>query len=260
MHNPYTPFWRYYPCKATAMRVMQKIMNIKLLLACFLLLAAHLQAEPGEPSKVVECSFVYWRGAPEADLYLRMGDYYHPLKFKNEKRSEPISLRRMKVFEVCEKIQNPDEGEAGYRLVANVEVPERYEKVLLLVFAPDEKQEAGYRLMVIDDSMEGFPASTYLFVNLGNEKITVDFADTSQTINAGEMRVMHSKVDQRGGLIPILIHDHEGKRRYENRLFSQLTARNVVFIGPPKWDGGAFTLGMLPQLLPQKVPPPPGQQ
>ena len=242
------------------MEVVSKVMRSCLQLILSLLFSAQLLAQAEIRSKVVECSFVFWRGAPEADLYLRMGDYYHPLKFKNEKRSESISLRRMKIFEVYEKIQNPDEGEAGYRLVANVEVPERYEKVLLLVFAPDEKQEAGYRLMVIDDSMEGFPASTYLFVNLGNEKITVDFADTSQTINAGEMRVMHSKVDQRGGLIPILIHDHEGKRRYENRLFSQLTARNVVFIGPPKWDGGAFTVGMLPQLLPQKVPPPPGQQ
>jgi len=242
------------------MEVVSKVMRSCLQLILSLLFSAQLLAQEEIRSKVVECSFVYWRGAPEADLYLRMGDYYHPLKFKNEKRSESISLRRMKIFEVYEKIQNPDEREAGYRLVANVEVPERYKKVLLLVFAPDEKQEAGYRLMVIDDSMEGFPASTYLFVNLGNEKITVDFADTSQTINAGEMRVMHSKVDQRGGLIPILIHDHEGKKRYENRLFSQLTARNVVFIGPPKWDGGAFTVGMLPQLLPQKVPPPPGQQ
>ena len=241
------------------MEVVSKVMRSCLQLILSLLFSAQLLAQAEIRSKVVECSFVFWRGAPEADLYLRMGDYYHPLKFKNEKRSESISLRRMKIFEVYEKIQNPDEGEAGYRLVANVEVPERYEKVLLLVFAPDEKQEAGYRLMVIDDSMEGFPASTYLFVNLGNEKITVDFADTSQTINAGEMRVMHSKVDQRGGLIPILIHDHEGKRRYENRLFSQLTARNVVFIGPPKWDGGAFTVGMLPQLLPQKLPPLPAR-
>lgn len=248
-----------YPCTALKMRILQKVMRIQLLLVHFLLLTAHLAAEPEEPTKVVDCSFAYWRGTPEKALYLRMGEYYHPMNFINGKRSQSISLRRMKVFEVYEEVENPAEGEAAYRLVAMVEVPERYEKILLLVLTPDEKEGDEYRLMVIDDSMETFPPSTFLFVNLGDKMITVDFAGERQDINAGLVGVMQSKVDKRGGLVPLLIYDHEGERCYENRLFSQLTARNVIFIGPPKWDGGQPIVGLLPQLLPQKLKEPPLQ-
>ena len=220
----------------------------------FLLLTACLSAEPKEPTKVVECSFAYWGSAPATTLYLRMGEYFHPMKCINGKRSACISLRRMKVFEVYEEVENAAEQDAGHKLVANIEVPEHYDKVLLLVLTPDEKQGTEHRLMVIDDSMDAFPASTFLFVNLGHKMITVNFAGESQDINANGMIAINSKVEKRGGLIPFVIHNDEGQKCYENRLFSQQRARNVIFIGPPKWDGGQPIVGLLPQLLPQKLP------
>ena len=57
----------------------------------------------------------------------------------------------------------------------------------------------------------------------------------------------------------ITILDENGEKVFETRLFAQASGREIVFIGPPKKEGGLPSVRFLPQLLPQKLPPIPAQ-
>lgn len=209
-----------------------------------------LSAQTESHSKVVECSFVHSRGAPDEALYLRIGQYYHPLEFKKGERAGAISLKRMEACEVYQQVKDRAGGEPRYRFLARAKVPAHLNKVLLLVIAPDQEEGEEYRLLVIDDSIKTFPGSVFLFVNLSGKMLKVDFGGASEYIWADKMVVMPSKVREKGGFVPCIIYDEAGEKYYENRLYSQLTARKVVIVGPPIKPGGSANVLLLSELLP----------
>ena len=216
------------------------------------LMTGVILAEPY--SKVIECSFVHSADTPDRELYFRVGDYYHPIEFKKRERAGIISLQRMATFEVYEVVANrADEGD-GYRLLASAQVPAHYQKVLLLVVEPNQEEGAKHRLIVIDDSTKTFPGSAFLFVNLCRQILKVDFGGASEDIGPDKVAVMPSEIGEKGGFVPCIIYNDKGQKYYENRLYSQQTARKIVFIGPPKLEGNLPVVSFLQQLLPQKLP------
>jgi len=235
-----------------------------LVLVLFSLLSDQLlageKAEEQQATKVIECSFIHWDDIPERKLYFRMGEEYHPIEFKRGKRAGMISLKRMAKFEIFRQLKDLAQGELPYEFLASVAVPAKINKALFVVIAPDNEDDGGHRVVVLDDSPDVFQSSTFLFVNLAGQMLNVDFAGESQDIESDKTRVMPSRVTENGGLVPFIVTDEKGQRIYENRFFCQRTARNVVFIAAPKDQRTGHRIKLWTQLLASEVPPPPGQQ
>lgn len=206
------------------------------LLALLFLLPASVSAE-NEPSKVFECSFIHWDDNPKEALFYRMDDEYHPIVFRRGARGGKVSLRRIAEFELYRQLANPAQGQPPYELVASALIPEHFEKVVFFVIGPDEKKGTGYRLVVVDDSSDFFPRKHFLFVNLTEKKITVDFASESEEIAAGDMCAMPSNVDKSGSFVPCVMRGEDGEMIYGTRLFGSHSAREHVFIMPAIQDG-----------------------
>ena len=206
--------------------------------------------ETGKVSKVVVCTFLHWDDAPEETLYFRMGEEYHPMRFKRRARADAISLRRMDKFEIFRAVEGAANGKRSYQILASATVPSHINEAVIMVMAPEKAGNGMYRILVMDDSAEAFPASTYLFVNLTGQILSFDFAGESQDIQAGKSKVMHSRVTQQGALVPFILTDSDGKRIYENRFFGKHIARNIVFVAEPAEEGRAHRIKLWEQLLP----------
>lgn len=200
------------------------------------LLSAKLMAEE-EPSKVIECTFLHWDDVPEEKYFYRLDEQYHPITFRHGARAGDISLRRMAEFEVYKKRADPAEGVLDYEFVASTPIPSHIDTLILLVIAPDEKKGTGYRLVAIDDSTEFFPRAHFLFVNLTDKLINVNFADDIADVPADEMKAMPSKVVKGGGWVPCIMKRKDGTLMYGSRLFGSYAARELVLIRPAIREG-----------------------
>ena len=221
-----------------------------------LILALHLplglSAEPEGQSKVVVCSFLHWDNNPNEKLFFRMGEEYHPIEFKRRERAGKISLKRMADFEVFREVENPVEGELPYEFLASAPVPEHINDALFLIIAAAKDKGGGYRVVTIDDSTTAFPGTAFLFVNLLNKSMTVNFAGGSQDVEPFKTSVMRSKIGPKGGFVPFIVTNGEGKKICENRLYCQFTTRKIVLIGQPREKGGLPEVKFVNQLLAQK--------
>ena len=215
-------------------------------------LLAEEKAEEQQASKVIECSFLHWGDVPEEKLFFRMGEEYHPIEFKRRERAGKISLKRMADFEVFREVENPVEGELPYEFLASVPVPEHINDALFLIIAAAKDKGGGYRVVTIDDSTTAFPGTAFLFVNLLNKPMTVNFAGGSQDVEPFKTSVMRSKIGPKGGFVPFIVTNGEGKKICENRLYSQFTTRKIVLIGQPREKGGLPEVKFVNQLLAQK--------
>ena len=207
-----------------------------ILLILLVLVPAGLTAQTQEPSKVIKCSFLYWDGIPEEKFYFRLGEEYHSIKFRQGSRGEMISLKRMSNFEVFREVENPNEGQAPYEILAAVSVPSDISKVLFLVLPPD-KEGGEYRVVAMDDSVEEFSRKTFRFFNLTEQMISIEFAGETQQVEVNGFVVMESRVDKKGGFIPCIMRDPEGETIYGTRLFAQPNGREDVFIRPSPIKG-----------------------
>jgi hypothetical protein len=207
-----------------------------LVLVLFSLLPEPLRAEEEGPSKVIECSFIHWDDNPEEELFLRIGEEYHAIKFKGGSHGGNISLRRMANFEVFRKVENPVEGESIYELIGETAVPDDASKVLFLVIPPDE-EDGQHRIFALNDSIEVFGRGAFRVVNLTQESISVEFLEKTQSVDVDEDIVMQTKVDKAGGLLPCVMRNPEGETIFGTRIFCQATGRDVVFLRPPLMEG-----------------------
>ena len=199
-------------------------------------LPSELKAQTHEPSKVIECTYIYWDGIPEGELYFRMGEEYHPMVFRHGSRAAAISVARMERFEVFRKVDKPLEGEALYEFIAETAVPHDARRILFLVMAPDE-EDGDHRVFALDDSPLVFGRRTFRFVNLTQQMISVEFAGETQQVEVDDVVVMESRVDKKGGFIPCIMRDPEGETIYGTRLFAQPNGREDVFIRPSPIKG-----------------------
>jgi hypothetical protein len=184
-------------------------------------LPSELKAQTHEPSKVIECTYIYWDGIPEGELYFRMGEEYHPMVFRHGSRAAAISVARMERFEVFRKVDKPLEGEALYEFIAEAAVPHDASSILFLIMAPNQ-EDGDHRVFALDDSTLVFGQRTFRFVN----QVDVD----------GDI-VMQSNVDEKGGFIPCIMRDPEGETIFGTRLFAQPNGREIVFIRPSPIKG-----------------------
>jgi len=199
-------------------------------------LPSELNAETQEPSKVIECSYVYWDDMLDDEFYFRIGDEYYPMKFRRGKRSKVVSVARMKKFEVFRKVDKPLEGEALYEFIVEMVVPHDARRILFLVMAPNQ-EDGNYRVFALDDSPLVFGRRTFRFVNLTQQMISVEFAGETQRVGVDDVVVMESRVDKKGGFIPCIMRDPEGETIYGTRLFAQPNGREDVFIRPSPIKG-----------------------
>ena len=199
-------------------------------------LPSELKAQTQEPSKVIECTYIYWDGIPEDELYFRMGDEYYPMAFRHGARAAAISVARMEKFEVFRKIDKPFEGEALYDFVAEAAVPHDASSILFLVMAPNQ-EDGDHRVFALDDSTLVFGQRTFRFVNLTQQMISVEFAGETQQVDVDGDIVMQSNVDEKGGFIPCIMRDPEGETIFGTRLFAQPNGREIVFIRPSPIKG-----------------------
>ena len=207
-----------------------------LVLVLFSLLPEPLRADEEGPSKVIECSFIHWDDNPEEELFFRMGEEYHAIKFRGGSHGGNISLKRMANFEVFRKVENPVEVESIYELIGETAVPDDASKVLFLVIPPDG-EDGQHRIFALNDSIEVFGRGAFRVVNLTQESISVEFLEKTQSVNVDEDIVMQTKVDKAGGLLPCVMRNPEGKTIFGTRIFCQATGRDVVFLRPPLMEG-----------------------
>lgn len=182
--------------------------------------------------KVIRCSFIHWDGVPDKGFYFRMGVEFLPVEFEKADRGKSISLRRMNKIEVFHKSEGAPEGQLPYKLVADAVIPNHMSDIVFLILSPDEDTGEGYRVIVIDDSIEAFPPSSCLFVNLCPQVFTVDFAGVTEELKPNHVRALFSKVSEKGGFVPCIISGEDGERVFENRFFSQRSTRRLVFLRP----------------------------
>ena len=189
--------------------------------------------EEGEesPSKVVECSYIYWDGVPEKKLFFRMGDQYHPLMFRNGARSNGISVARMDAFQVFREERNSTKEAPRYQWLGEAPIPHDVSKLLFLIIAPDE-DDGKHRVIALNDSVDAFTHRTFRFVNLTEQMISIEFAGEIQDVDVDGDVVMQTNVDEKGGFIPCIMRNPEGKTIFGTRLFCQPKSRELVFIKP----------------------------
>ena len=207
-----------------------------LLLISTTLAPSSVRAESALPTKVIKCLFIHWDDNPEEELFLRIGEEYHAIKFKGGSHGGNISLRRMANFEVFRKVENPVEGESIYELIGETAVPDDASKVLFLVIPPDG-EDGQHRIFALNDSIEVFGRGAFRVVNLTQESISVEFLEKTQSVDVDEDVVMQTKVDKAGGLLPCVMRNPDGETIFGTRIFCQATGRDVVFLRPPLMVG-----------------------
>ncbi len=98
------------------------------------------------------------------------------------------------------------------------------------------------------------------FFNFSNTTLQVKFGGQVSQLTKGESTVVKSNVSDQGRLLPFLMADTNNRIVFENRLFSQPTGRDMVFISAPAQPGGRVLVKVLPQLIAPEPPQPAGPQ
>ena len=229
--------------------------------ACF---ATLLCAQQQEKKKGVQFSCMLWEGPLPQKIYYQDGEDYREVVPYTSSRSLPHWLEKSKEFRLFTMSQleakDGKEQEPVYTLVGQSKLLSGISPILFLLIPSQGDEDFKIRIIALDDSLEGFPAGSFRFANFSTADLMVKFAGAVKKIPAREMTIMKSKIGKNGGMVPFLIGNENGEKVFETRLFAQASGREIVFIGPPKKEGGLPSVRFLPQLLPQKVPPPPERQ
>ena len=229
--------------------------------ACF---ATVVCAQQQEKKKGVQFSCMLWEGPLPQKIYYQDGEDYREVIPFTSHRSLPHWLEKSKEFRLFTMTQpqakDGKEQEPVYTLVGQSKLLPGISPILFLLIPSQGEEDFKIRIMALDDSLEGFPAGSFRFANFSTADLMVKFAGSIKKIPAREMTIMKSKIGKNGGMVPFLIGNENGEKVFETRLFAQASGREIVFIGPPKEEGGLPSVRFLPQLLPQKVPPPPERQ
>ena len=241
---------------------MGKLRCILLLFAGFLL-CGHVHAQQQEKKKGVQFSCMLWEGPLPQKIYYQDGEDYREIIPYTSSRSLPHWLKKSKEFRLFTMSQpeakDGKEQEPVYTLVGQSKLLPGISPILFLLIPSQGEDGFKIRILSLDDSLEGFPAGSFRFANFSAADLMVKFAGAVKKIPAREMTIMQSKIGNNGGMVPFLIGNEKGEKVFETRLFAQASGREIVFIGPPKKEGGLPSVRFLPQLLPQKLPPLPAR-
>ena len=228
--------------------------------ACF---ATLLCAQQQEKKKGVQFSCMLWEGPLPQKIYYQDGEDYREVVPYTSSRSLPHWLKKSKEFRLFTMSQleakDGKEQEPVYTLVGQSKLLPGISPILFLLIPSQGEEGFKIRILALDDSLEGFPAGSFRFANFSAADLMVKFAGAVKKIPAREMTIMQSKIGKNGGMVPFLIGNEKGEKVFETRLFAQASGREIVFIGPPKKEGGLPSVRFLPQLLPQKLPPLPAR-
>ena len=241
-------------------RMMRFAFSLVLVWACF---ATEVCAQQQEKKKGVQFSCMLWEGPLPQKIYYQDGEDYREIIPYTSSRSLPHWLKKSKEFRLFTMSQpeakDGKEQEPVYTLVGQSKLLPGISPILFLLIPSQGEDGFKIRIMALDDSLEGFPAGSFRFANFSAADLKVKFAGAVKEIPAREMTIMQSKIGNNGGLVPFLIGNENGEKVFETRLFAQASGREIVFIGPPKKEGGLPSVRFLPQLLPQKLPPLPAR-
>ena len=234
--------------------------SLVLVWACF---ATVVCAQQQEKKKGVQFSCMLWEGPLPQKIYYQDGEDYREVVPYTSSRSLPHWLEKSKEFRLFTMSQleakDGKEQEPVYTLVGQSKLLPGISPILFLLIPSQGDEDFKIRIIALDDSLEGFPAGSFRFANFSTADLMVKFAGAVKKIPAREMTIMKSKIGKNGGMVPFLIGNENGEKVFETRLFAQASGREIVFIGPPKKEGGLPSVRFLPQLLPQKLPPIPAQ-
>ena len=238
------------------------ISNFRLILVASFVALVSLQAQGQSKKPGIEFSCLLWEGPLPEKIYYQDGEEYREVQPFTTSRSLPHRLEKstqFRLFTMSEAVG--EDEEPVYTLVGQAALLPGVERILFILFpSRDEATEAlKIRIMTLDDTLKGFPPGSFRFVNFSGSDLLVKFAGVIKKIPAQEISIMQSKIGNNGGMVPFLIGNEKGEKVFETRLFAQASGREIVFIGPPKKEGGLPSVRFLPQLLPQKLPPLPAR-
>ena len=226
-------------------------------------IAPTVNGQQQEKMKGVQFSCMLWEGPLPQKIYYQDGEDYREVVPYTSSRSLPNLLKKSKEFRLYTMTQPEAEGdkkqEPVYTLVGQSKLLPGISPILFLLLPSQEGEGFKIRIMALDDSLEGFPAGSFRFANFSTADLMVKFAGAIEKIPARKMTIMKSRIGKNGGMVPFLIGNQNCEKVFETRLFAQASGREIVFIGPPKEEGGLPSVRFLPQLLPQKLPVPPSQ-
>ena len=208
-----------------------------------------LQAQEQDKQRGIQFSCMLWDGPLTEKIYYRDGDTFNHVVPFTGSRSLPHILEKSKEFALYVENKEAKEKELPYKLVGKAALLPGVKQILFILFLKQTEGELEIRILALDDSLNGFPAGTFRFANFSKSELLVKFAGATKKIPSREMTIMKSGVKKEGGVIPFLIGNEQGKKIFETRLFAQLNGREIVFIGPPKKEGGLPSVRFLPQLL-----------
>ncbi len=230
-------------------------MNVQKLIAYFSLAIIFslgiAVAQKPDKAGAIEFSCVLWNGELEQELFFRNGREFLPVVPFKTSRSKTHSLVASESFELY--VKSDEEAVDPYKLVGKVAIPSGVKQVLFLLLM-NEKEELNIKILAVDDSIEGFPAGTFRFVNFSKRSLVVDFAADSKKIKPKGMTIMKPRADNNGGLTPFIVRSNKGEIIFQTRLFSQTNNREMVFITDPEKRGALPGVRFLPQTLPDAPP------
>ena len=226
---------------------LKSILNLPLVLAALIGGSSLLCAQKEPPSSGF--SLVTWEALSFDQIYFRQGKDFIPIKLLPGNRSKLFDLKGMTSLELY-VAEESEEDEQTFKLVGKAPVLQRVSRMLFFITERKEPGKLPLRLSGMDDSLLTFPRGACRFFNLTNVPLAVKFAGKMSLIKAKDMTVVESKVEANGGLLPFIIFDRKGTNLYENRYFAQQIGRDMIFILPPKREGGRVNIRLLPHLMP----------
>ena len=209
------------------------------------------QASPRASEKTFSC--LVWEPLNYPEIcYLDEGKY-HPLEFSYGNRSQAYPLKQAKEFTLYAKTKDTN-SEINHQLIGKAAIAPNSKHMLLVILPARPGDALPLKLIALDDSLEHFPPSSFKFVNFSAESYQVEFSNQSPLIPAGKMEVVKAQIPLKGGFMPFIMKNKEGKIVFETRLFAQPSGREMVFIAPPGEAGGLPKIMFLSQILPMTTP------
>lgn len=235
--------------------------SVRFLCAAFaLLLAASpspllAQSPAGKPGQEFSC--LIWEPLAIAEVFYRDGEKYLPLEFSPGNRSQLYPLKEAAALELYERATGAD-GADTYKLVGRGSWDTGARRMLFLVDPAAEGSGLPLRIFGVNDALDVFPRGTFRFLNFSSIPLQVKFAGKTGKLPVGEITLLKSDVSDKGGFLPFLIGDDNGKVVFQTRLFSQPNGREMVFIGNPAKAGGLPRVKFLTEIIPPEPPAPEG--
>lgn len=219
----------------------------------FVIFPALSRAQTVTEKSGVEFSCLVWDPLPMPEIFYLDGNDYMPLAFSLGNRSQPYPLKQATAFELYVKDAG-EEGGTSYKLVGKAPLAAGSRQMLLVIIPAMGTGALPLRLMAVDDSMEAFPPGSFKFLNFSKDALQVKFGGRITGMPPGEIRIVKANIPEKGGFMPFMIGDSQGKIVFETRLFGQPAGREMVFIGNASEPEGLPKVMFLTQVIP---PPPP---